>query len=289
MAKKKVELKDNPIVLIGGITLALILMMVGAYFVGQSETTDRAEASKEPSKSFRAKAGAEKENAKALTSSRKSTAEEKGKGEQKIWGSLERADKKKVLTRTEKAVQEVMESETPEEGIRELLKRLNAMEGDKQKSMLYSTLAALYRALDPPMLDEAEKALDLAWESAGTIEEKAEAVYFQAAHDMSQGDYEGLLKGVSRIDGQDLPPTSHSLELGVMMGVAYEQLGNIEDAKASYISILEVAREIGLSEYRDVANMYRQAGMNLAMIMRQEGREQDAQVLARRVKDDLAF
>jgi hypothetical protein len=86
-----------------------------------------------------------------------------------------------------------------------------------------------------------------------------------------------------------LPPTSHSLELGVMMGVAYEQLGNIEDAKASYISILEVAREIGLSEYRDVANMYRQAGMNLAMIMRQEGREQDAQVLARRVKDDLAF
>lgn len=74
-----------------------------------------------------------------------------------------------------------------------------------------------------------------------------------------------------------------------MMGIAYEQLGYIEDAKDSYQVIMDEARLVGLDRHRDVANVYRQAGMNLAMIMRREGNEQEAQALARRVQSDLAF
>ena len=52
---------------------------------------------------------------------------------------------------------------------------------------------------------------------------------------------------------------------------------------------MEEARSVGLEQHADVANVYRQAGMNSAMILREEGKEQDAQTLARRVQSDLAF
>lgn len=289
MAKVKIDLKDNPAILIGGLVFVFVVLFAGAYFVGQRQEVDHAEAKLRPVKKFRAKAGTERENAQALTSSQRSAEESKGSGSQKIWGSLERADKKKVLTRTERSVKEAMESDTPEEGIRSLLNRLNAIEGNEQKSMVYAALGVMYRALDPPMLDEAEKALDLAWRYAETTSEKTEAVYFQAAHDMSQGDYQGILEAIERIDGESLPSSSHSLELGVMMGIAYEQLGHFEDAKASYQGIMEQARLVGLDRNDDVANVYRQAGMNLAMILRKEGNEREAQTLARQVRADLAF
>lgn len=96
---------------------------------------------------------------------------------------------------------EALKADTPEEGIRALLKRLGDMKDDEQKSMLYAALGAMYRALDPPMLDEAEKALDLAWRYANTPAQKAEAVYFQAAHDMSQGIMRGFLSRSSGLRG----------------------------------------------------------------------------------------
>ena len=65
-----------------------------------------------------------------------------------------------------------------------------------------------------------------------------------------------------------------------MMGIAYKQLGHLDDAKASYQGIMEEARSVGLEQHADVANVYRQAGMNSAMILREEGKEQDAQALA---------
>ena len=85
-------------------------------FLGERQAVDREELRLTPVKKLRAKAGTERKNAMALTSSQRSVAEEKGEGTQKEWESLERADKKKVLTCTERAVKEAMEADTPEEG-----------------------------------------------------------------------------------------------------------------------------------------------------------------------------
>ncbi len=80
MAKKKVELKDNPVVLVGGAILVLVLMFVGASFLGERQAVDRAESRLTPVKKLRAKADTERKNAMALTSSQRSVAEEKGEG-----------------------------------------------------------------------------------------------------------------------------------------------------------------------------------------------------------------
>ena len=288
MAKNRRGLRDNPAVVIVGLVLILIVLLAGASFVGQREEVGRAEANRQPAKKFRAKSGTERKNARALTSSQRSAPEEKGEGKQRVWGSLESMDKKKVLTRTEQSVKKELDSDTPEEGIRTLLKRLNDMDGNQQTSTVYSALASMYRELDPPMLDEAEKALALAWEHAQTIEEKTEAVYVRVVHDLSQGDFEGMLEAIGRLEGEELPVSGQSLELGVMMGVAYEQLGFTEDAKTSYRNIMEQAKGLGLNEHEDIADMYRRAGLNLSLILRGEGNEQEAQLLSRRVRSDLA-
>jgi hypothetical protein len=76
MAKKKVDLKDSPLILIGGLILAFSVMFAGAYFVGEREKVGHAEANRQPVKKLRAKAGTERKNAMALTSSQRSAVEE---------------------------------------------------------------------------------------------------------------------------------------------------------------------------------------------------------------------
>lgn len=270
--------------------MVVVLAMMGAvaYYFGEQQDVERSEAKNVPIKKFRAKAGTERENAAALTSSQREVEEEKGEGTMDVLGSLERPDEDRPKTRTEQSISEAMNASTPEQGIRTLLDRLKDAGEHEQQSLIYTALATLYRALDPPMNDEAERALQYAWEHAASPGEKAEVVYAEASYDLANGDFEGVLEGIGRIDDEDLPPSEHSLELGVIMGVAYEQLGMIEDAKVAYETIMEQAQSVGLNEHESVANVYRQAGLNLAMLYRREGEETKAQRLGREVQEVLA-
>lgn len=289
MSTSKPKLSESPVFVVGSIVIVFILMLAGAYFMGQRQAGQQAEAKLIPIKKFRAKEGTERENAQALTSSQRSKPEEMGEGTLEVLGSLEPEDHTRVLTPTEQTVKDAMESGTPEEAIRTLIDRLTTMEGNRQKSKIYGTLAALYRALDPPMLEEAERALFLAWDFAESPSEKAEATYFEAAHHMALGDYEQVLQTVGRLENEQPPVSTYTLEIGVMTGVAYEKVGNVDAAKQSYTLLMDDARTYGLDKTAEVTNVYRMAGMNLGMILRAEGNEDDAQVLARRVQADLAF
>lgn len=271
------------------VMIFLLTIMGGvAYYFGNQQGVQQAEAKYKPVKKFRAKEGTERENAQALTSSQRGMQEEKGEGTMEVMGSLERPDQEEPKTRTEQAISDALNADTPEEGIRTLLDRLKSSEDHEQQALIYAALAAMYRALDPPMHDEAERALEYAWKHAETPEEKAEVAYSQASYDLAQGDFEAVLETMSRVQDVELPPSDQSLELGVMMGVAYEQLGMNEDAQAAYEGIMEQAQQIGLGRHESVANVYRQAGMNLAMLYRRAGEESKAQQLAREVRSNLA-
>lgn len=268
--------------------LLLSLMGAVAYYFGQQQSVERAESKLVPVKKFRAKEGTERENAQALTSSQRGEKEEMGEGTMEVMGSLERPDEREPKTRTEQAIEEALDAETPEAGIRTLLERLQSAGEHEQKALIYAGLAALYRALDPPMHEEAERALDYAWRHAETPSEKSEVAYSQASYDLARGDFEGVLETMTRVEDVELPASDQSLELGVMMGVAYEQLGMVADAEAAYEATMAQAQQVGLGRHESVADVYRQAGMNLAMLYRRSGDESKAQKLARDVRATLA-
>jgi hypothetical protein len=57
-------------------------------------------------------------------------------------------------------IQKAYEADTPEEAIRILLKRLEEMDGNQQKSLLFSSLSTYYPSLDPPCTTKLRKPMN---------------------------------------------------------------------------------------------------------------------------------
>lgn len=283
--------KYKPLLIILGGIVGISILSWGAYYLGQQKQVEHAESKNVPTKRFTAKPGTERDKAKAVTSTQRKIESGSQAADPNIkeWGSIENPDKKIVLTRTEQAIEDSKEVDTPEEAIKLLLKRLNAMEGNQQKSALFAALSAYYLALDPPMPDEAEKAIHLSWKYADTMIEKVDATFSQANYHMTQKEYGKVLEDIDRLETDSLPLTEHALELSMMMGISYEQLGFKDDAKESYKSLMTQAQAIGLEKHKTLIKVYSQAGFNLARILRDEGRESEAKALGRTVQETVSF
>lgn len=277
--------------IIAGSILGLLVLLIIAQYFSSQKRIDQEEAKRVPVKQLTAKEGTERANAKALTSSQAKldSPNTESISPDKVWGDLENPKKDRVLTRTEQAIQTASEAKTPEEAIHILLKRLEEMDGNQQKSLLFSSLSTYYPSLDPPMHDEAEKAHELSWRYAQTKNEEMLAAYHQADYHMAMQNYEQVIKDIDRLGTETLPITHQSLEISMMLGIAHEQLGATEEAKASYKHLMKETRSMGLQKHEAIANVYRQAGMKLALIYQQEGNTREAHALARSVQEAIAF
>ena len=282
---------QKTLLIIGSCIMGFIILLGLAYYLGKQQRVNNEEALRIPIKQLTAEPGTERENAKALLSSQAKIASDTGEtiSQDKIWGSIENTQQEKVLTRTEQAIANAEKAPSPEEAIQILLDRLDKMEGDKQKSLLYAVLSSYYRALDPPMHKEADIAIERSWRYAVTPIDKVLTAYYQADYHMAIGDYEHVLKDIERIGTDTLPLTEQALQINMMMGIAYEQLSHPEEAKQAYTALMTQANEIGLQQHESVANVYRQAGMKLALMLQKEGKNNEAQALARTVQEAIAF
>lgn len=282
-------MSENPIWIIVGTFMALMVMFGAAFYFEQRQTeTSTSPAAQKPVKKFRAKPGTERENARALVSSQPSVSEEKTKEDIDVWGSLEK-DEASPKTTTESVVSAAFSSGSPEEGARLLLEELRTPGEIKQPGLIYASLAAMYWSMDPPMTEEAEKALALAWSTATTPMGKLEATYAQASYDLSKGDIESMMKTLDRLSDLDVPLTSHTLELGVMLGIGYESLGMMDEARIAYESVMKDAEDVDITKHRAAADVYRQAGLRLAAWHRTQGDPREAKTVALTVQRMLDF
>lgn len=283
-------MSENPVWIVVGMMIMLMLMFGVAYYFEQGEQSApvTATAKQKPVKKFRAKPGTERDNVRALTSAQPSVKEETTKADIEIWGSLE-GENGARRSGTESLVRQALSEGTPEEGARVLLDELKSPEEVEQPGLIYAALATMYWAMDPPMTEEAEKALALAWETASSPVERLEVIYVQAAYALSQGDVESLMDTLTRVGEYDLPPSAHLLELGVMLGVGYEELGQVDEALSAYESVLADAEVLGLERHPGAADVYRQAGLRLAALLREQGDDRAAKALALSVQRSLDF
>lgn len=283
-------MEERPGLIISIVIGALILMFAVAFYFGQQESEAPAASTRqEPTKKFRAKAGTERENVRALVSSRPSADESSSGKEIDIWGSLEQSAAERASTKTELVITEARWTESAEEGVRLLLNRLRVSENADQRGLIYATLATLYRELEPPMYDEAEKALRRAWKHASTPREILETAHAQSAYDLARGDFESVLKTRDRVADEEFPNSTRVLELGVMEGVAYEGVGKLDDALKAYESVLERGQAVELKQHSGAANVYRQAGLHLTRLLRKQGRGEDADRITLDVRRNLEF
>lgn len=279
-------MNEHPgLVLLGMLVFIVGMFGIAFYLSGQDGVESRGGVSSKPVKKFRAKEGTERENARALISSQPSVKEETSKKDIDVWGSLDHSDSSS--TSTESTVRGALAEGRTEDGIRSLLDRLEESEAGDDQSLVYTGLAVLYGMMDPPMTEALEQALALAWEHAVTPLELLEVAYAQATYDLSRGADEDVLATIGRLE--DVPPSAHGFELGVMAGIAYERLGRADEARAAYEGVVAEAEALGLADHPSVVGVYRQASLNLAVVLRRQGEESDARALARRVQRNLEF
>lgn len=269
----------------------LIFVMLGvfAFTIGAaylySEREQSATVSSAPVKKFRAKAGTERENARALVSSAPSAPEETTKKPIEVWGSLDRDEPARKKER--EAVRVLVELDDPEAAMTLIFEQIENPKEDATPSStayLYAALAAQYVQLEPPDSARAEEAYAIALARVGDSSTHIYVVYLYADALLKAGDFERLSE-VTELDGYEFySPSAAVLELGVFRGVAFEQLGRTDEALLAYEQVvaLAIASGGGLSE--KASNIFRQASLRLARAYRAQGMTGEARAVARRVQ-----
>ena len=274
--------KRQTYLLVGLLIVFAATIGVAYWYSGLEQS---ATASSAPVKKLRAKPGTERKNARAMLSSVPSAPEETTARPIELWGSLERDDgsKKREL----KVVEAVMDLEDPQAGIGQLQTLLEDRSEELSASSLsyvHAALASLYVQMDPPDTVRAEEAYERALAEVADVAAYISVVHIYADGLLEVGRYVRLAE-VTELDGFEVYPLSAALlEIGVFRGVALEQLGRPEDAQRAYEQVIAVAIGSGGEMSESASNIFRQAGLRLARILRLQGRTGEAKAVARRVQ-----
>jgi len=273
--------------LLGLLLFVFMLSIVGAYLYGERDTSAKASSvsSSKPVKKFRAKEGTERKGARALVSSRPSAPEEKTTRPIDIWGSLER-DEPEVREK-QVIVKNAIDLGDPVAAI-ERLKRSLDPGGLKLSPMdlayTNAALASLYVLSAPPDRALAEEAYAKALEAAEDGASHVLVVNVYAEGLLQSGDFERLVE-VTELGSFDVYPLSAELlEIGVLRGIALEQLERPEEAQEAYAQSVDAAIGSGGRLSEKAANVFRQASLRLARLFRAEGMSGEANAVARRLR-----
>ncbi len=278
--------KQQTYILVGLLAAFAAVLGVAYWYSGQERTAKASTASSVPVKKFRAKPGTERKNVRALLSSVPSVPEETTARPIEIWGSLERDDgpRKKEL----KVVEAALDLEDPEEGIKQL-EALFEDRGEEELdpaslSSVHAALASLYVQMDPPDTARAEEAYERALAEAAGSGAQISVVYIYSDGLLDAELYERLAE-VADVDGFEAYPLSAALlEVGVLLGVALEQLERYEDAQHAYEEVIDAAIVSDGDMSERAANVFRQASLRLARLYSLQGRTAEAKAVARRVQ-----
>lgn len=283
--------------LFGVLAVAFLAAILAASMVGGPSTGSDARSSSAPApeKRLRAKKENVRENARAITSTRKEEtpkprAAPAGPGNPvKVWGSLshpkgENAPKNEA----ERVAGEALAALDPEEGIETIRANLDALEGTEGSSELYAVLGTLYARLDPPDNAAMNEAFEAGLDSAKTEELRADVRFYHARALISIGQHDSALAVLDAGSQAGEAAEVQRFESSVLRGTALEATGDRAGAAAAYSEAMEKAVADGRAPVGEQVNSYRQAGLKLARIYRSQGKNAEADRVAAQLKRWLA-
>jgi hypothetical protein len=276
-----------------GIMSAAFLVMVGvAVFFSNMEGTRGGLSSSPiapdgPLKKLRAKPGTQRENARALLSSREEAPEDPlapaYDGETKIWGSLEGEGSGRTRSSDASLTQAA-----PGDALQWALE---ALESNREVSLAERHAAvgfALARQY-PVDLEAIEAAFANARGHVKSEGQRQAVVYFLCKAYLELGDDAALSQVLSEVPPERLLPDARSLEIGMIQAIAAERAGQPELAEVAYAWVLEAARGWALLGDSRAEGVFRQAARRLAHLYREQGDEERAFTTAQRMRLALAL
>lgn len=238
-----------------------------------------------PLKKFRAKPGTQRENARALYSSREEAPENPQtpsyRGESaKAWGTFDAPPPPRSLD-------ENLQDSSPEEAL-ELAEA--ALEDDTISSAeRHAAMAYALSRQYPVDMEAIETKFKEARALVSDEDERQAVLYFLCKARLELGDYAGLTKALSEAPPEWLRPGPRSLEIGIMRAYAVEHANDTAAAQAAYLWVLEAAQVWEALQDPRSEGVYRQAGRRLARLYRREGDVERAVSTTERMQVALSF
>lgn len=240
-------------------------------------------------KPFRAKAGMQRKNARPIVvKSRKTdkSSRQEGSGGEKGSGDEEEADEP---TEGEKAIAQALQAPTMEEAIEALKAFIQQNSNDPSASEVYTTLASLYVQLDPPEFKLARNSYETAYAVAVSPNQQCDVALAEARWLASEGKVDEALARVAPIIGEQKNFGPSQMELRVMMGNLYLELGHVSKAEKVFQELVDQYADEPGGMGADADNVYRAAGLKLSRLYASTNRESEARklrvVMRRNLKD----
>ncbi len=291
MDEKKQSKEGCLVVAISVVVFAIVLGL--ALFLSSRES----EAPITATQRFRARPGATRERAVALTTRKRADETEpltaESPPEQAVTTSrstrptgasirvrsLSRPEDEEELSATEREVHSALNALSPHQGIERLQATLRTAVTPAEKTTLHRALARLYMQIEPPDVVAAEKALDMAISNAMDQATRDALTLEQSQLYLQRGET-GIalarLQTALETPGIDTPAR---MRLELAHAQAVEMTGDFEGAAAVYVSVSEKAAKIKDTASADTAEaveISRLAVMRLTQLYRKQGMNEEA-------------
>lgn len=283
-----------------GAVLFFVVSLTVAALVGQQRAQSGAAGT---AKRFVAKSGTTRENARFLRSKRAPTENRpsgNGSGKQDRpgeWGepdydiaSVTTEDPAELdATPEEAAVRSVMDQLESGAGLELVLAALRAADPNIDECVALTRLGEAYGQFEPPKTEQAQQAFDQALAAATDPEQRAMILAAAAEQYLDAGAIDAArIRIESGLVGLETV-TPAQLRLSVLLARSHEDREEMEQAKQLYAAAVDGALLLppDTATAPAVTDMLRLASARLAWIYHQEGRHEDAEALAKRVRPVL--
>ena len=283
-------------VILLSILIAFVLIMAAAAYY--SQRTPGPLGSSASSRRFMAKSGAERESAAPLAI-RKSAVDE-APGTEKLQAAntaeppagddlplpAEIEALEEPESPTDRLIQSAQTNLDPEAGLAQVEQALAAAHTPEETARLHTALGQIQARKMPPDLDAAAAAFETAMTTAPDIEARQRVARDAMRAYLAQGRADLALAQLEAIR-RETPPSPQqpvSIEIDLLEAQLHEESGDPALATAVYLNLFETARKADAPPGRKMEELLRLAAMRLARIYRAEGRDKEAEILARELQ-----
>ncbi len=281
-------MNDRPYLLILMMIAALGVAIAAAWYFGGTQQGPIAGAA--ATQTFRAKAGTQRENARAIISDREHIRGKEGTSTDPVdvWGHIgEDGDSQPEVDSWQESRQlaeEVLNDLSIEEGMAVLTAELERTE---HPSEIYAAMATLQARSKPYNEQRVEDAFALALSTAATPEERLDVIYRHAKVYLEQGRNDAVLELLERTRPETATFNPRFAEIEVMRANAMMSSGDTPGAITTLEDIVHRDDVETLLNDETFESVYRQAGARLVRIYKETGNAAEADRLARTLRSRL--
>lgn len=179
-----------------------------------------------------------------------------------------------------------LQTETPQEGIQQIMAALEAPHAPEQAAHLYAALGQLHAQANPQNLSQAIAAYEQALQKADGQEMHALILEQQIPLLVKEESPAYALERIESFLSDNAPQTLPAIRLRTISGGIHEEAGELEKALSAYQRAFEDTLQT-LDTHDDADDTLRVTGLRYSRLLRAMGRFEDAKSVASRVKKTL--